>query len=88
MSMSRLDLRLDQEIKTKAEKASALLGMKSLTEFVVKIMDENATQVIKEHESMTLENDLFDQFFIACDKADKPNDALVDAFSFAKQKGF
>lgn len=88
MSMSRLDLRLDQEIKIKAEKASALLGMKSLTEYVVKLMDESATQVIEQYESITVENDIFDHFVEACDKADQPNKALQDAASFTKAQGF
>lgn len=88
MTTSRLDLRLDQEIKIKAEKASALLGMKSLTEYVVKLMDESATQVIEQYESITLENDLFDRFVEACDKADKPNKALQDAATFTKAQGF
>jgi uncharacterized protein (DUF1778 family) len=88
MTTSRLDLRLDQDIKDRAEKASALLGMKSLTEYVVKLMDDSATQVIEEYESMTLENNLFDRFFEACDKADKPNDALKDAVTFTKQQGY
>lgn len=88
MATSRLDLRLDMEIKNKAEKASALLGMKSLTEYVVKLMDENASEVIEKYESITLDNDIFDQFMDACDKADKPNKALKDAASFAKEQGF
>lgn len=88
MTTSRLDLRLDQEIKIKAEKASALLGMKSLTEYVVKLMDESATQVIEQYESITLENDLFDRFVEACDKADKPNKALQDAATYTKAQGF
>ncbi len=37
--MARLDIRLDEDIKAKAEKASALLGLKSLTEYV-SIRDE------------------------------------------------
>ncbi len=88
MTTSRLDLRLDLEIKNKAEKASALLGMKSLTEYVVKLMDENATQVIEQYESITLENDIFDRFVDACDNAAKPNKALQDAATFTKEQGF
>ena len=42
-----LDLRLDEEIKTKAEKASALLGLKSLTHYVVRLMEEDADKVIQ-----------------------------------------
>jgi len=88
MATSRLDLRLDQEIKAKAEKASALLGMKSLTEYVVKLMDESSSQVIEQYESITLENDIFDRFVAACDKAAKPNNALQDAADFTRKQGF
>ena len=88
ITTSRLDLRLDQDIKNRAEKASALLGMKSLTEYVVSLMDKNSVQVIEEYEGMTLENDIFDRFVEACDKTDKPNKALENAVAFTKQQGY
>ena len=87
MATARLDLRLDEEIKAKAEKASALLGLKSLTEYVVKLMDEDSSQVIEKHESITIENDLFDRFTHACDEAKAPNDALKEALAFTEHKG-
>jgi low affinity Fe/Cu permease len=37
MATARLDFRLDEEIKAKAENASALLGLKSLTEYAVRL---------------------------------------------------
>lgn len=43
--------------------------MKSLTEYVVRLMDNDATQVIAEHESITVENNVFDRFMDACEKA-------------------
>jgi len=87
MTTARLDMRLDEEIKTKAEKASALLGMKSLTEYVVRLMDNDATQVIAEHESITVDDNVFDRFMSACEKAQQPNDALREATAFTKDKG-
>lgn len=84
MTITRLDVRLDTEVKAKAEKASTLLGLKSLSEYVVKLMDENATQVIAQYESVTLEDDIFDQFTQACEKARKPNKALRDAAAFTE----
>ena len=85
MATTRFDMRLDEEVKAKAEKASALLGMKSLKEYVVQLMDKNATQVIAEHESIVVENNIFDRFMIACEEAAKPNQALVDAASFTRE---
>ena len=87
MATTRLDLRLDEEIKAKAEKASALLGLKSLTDYVVRLMDEDATQVIEKYESITIENNAFDRFCDACNKAKAPNEALLGALSFAEEKG-
>ena len=88
MSMARIDMRLDEEIKAKAEKASALLGMKSLTEYLTQLMNEDASKVIAEHEKITLKTDIFEQFMSACNKAKKPNKALKDVANFSRNSGF
>ena len=88
MATARLDLRLSEEIKAKAEKASALLGLKSLTEYVVQLMNEDATRVIAEHEVLEVEGDSFDRFMSACGKASKPNNKLRAALAHAKEQGF
>ncbi|WP_252178298.1 DUF1778 domain-containing protein [Endozoicomonas sp. 4G] len=87
MATTRLDIRLNEEIKAKAEKATALLGLKSLTEYVVNLMDEDASQVIAEHESVVLKNDMFDRFMNACNKAKKPNKKLTDALQLTRNQG-
>jgi len=86
MATTRLEVRLDENIKAKAEKASALLGA-SLTSYVVNLMNENATKVIAQHESITLKDDIFDRFMNACAEARKPNKALIDAATFTKNQG-
>jgi len=88
MATARLDIRLDEKIKAKAEKASALLGLKSLTEYVVRLMDEDSTQVISEREGITVDASVFDQFMIACDEAKAPNKALLEAATFTKKRDF
>ncbi len=87
MATARLDLRLDEEIKARAEKASALLGLKSLTDYVVRLMDEDSTQVIDKYEGITIEDSSFDLFFEACEKARAPNKALLGALAFTEEKG-
>ncbi|MES9883379.1 MAG: DUF1778 domain-containing protein [Sedimenticola sp.] len=87
MATARFDMRLDEEVKEKAEKASALLGLKSLSEYVVKLMDADATRVIAEHQSMAVENDVFDRFMRACGKAQEPNKALQEAAEFTRKQG-
>jgi len=87
MATTRLEIRLDEKIKAKAEKASALLGEKSLTSYLINLMNEDASKVIARYASMKLENDIFDRFMNACDKASKPNKALEDALAFTKKQG-
>ncbi len=87
MATARLDMRLSIEVKRKAEKASALLGLKSLTEYIVNLIERDAAQVIKQYESMTVENDLFDRFMSSCNEMQSPNQALMDAASFTKEQG-
>jgi len=87
MATARLDMKLDLEIKQKAEKASALLGMRSLTEYVVHLMDEDASKVIAQHESITVSDDVFDRFMHACESAEQPNKALREALDFTRKQG-
>ena len=87
MATARLDIRLSEEIKAKAEKASALLGLNSLTEYIVRLMDEDSTQVISQYENITVENNVFDQFMSACEQAQAPNRALLNAASLTKDSG-
>lgn len=86
MATARIDMRLDEEIKAKAEKASALLGLRSLTEYVVRLMDKDSTKVISEHSSMTVDKDIFDRFMNACEEAHAPNKALIEAKNYTDKQ--
>lgn len=88
MVISRLGIRLDKQAKAKFEKASVLLGHKSLTDYVVSVLNENSTKVIDQYESVIVENDIFDRFINACNKAGKPNHALASAAKFVEEQGF
>ena len=86
MATTRIDMRVDETIKAAAEKAAALEGMKSLTEYVVRLIEEDSQRVIREHESITLEDDVFDRFIRACDAAQTPDQKLRVARDLARQK--
>ena len=86
METARFDIRLDAKIKAKAEKAAALLGLKSLTEYIVRLVDDNASRVIAEHSGITVEDDVFDRFMHACEEARKPNRDLHDALIFTREQ--
>lgn len=87
MATTRIDMRLDEAVKVAAEKAAALKGMKSLTEYVVRLIEKDSEQVIREHESITLKDDVFDRFITACDAAEAPNKKLREAMDFATEQG-
>lgn len=86
MATSRIDMRIDETIKAAAEKAAALEGMKSLTEYVVRLIEKDSQRVIKEHEAITLEDDVFDRFIQACEAAKAPNQKLREARDLTRQK--
>jgi uncharacterized protein (DUF1778 family)/N-acetylglutamate synthase-like GNAT family acetyltransferase len=72
MPTSRIDMRIDDEIKAAVEKAAVLLGMKSLTEYIVRLIEKDARRVISEHESVVVKDDVFDRFMSACEAAEAP----------------
>ena len=87
MATSRIDMRIDDAVKAAAEKAAALQGMKSLTEYVVRLIEKDAERVIREHESITLKDDVFDRFMSACEAVEAPNQKLREALEFTKEQG-
>lgn len=86
-STTRIDMRIDKSVKAVAEKAAALKGMKSLTEYIVRLIEKDAEQVIREYESITVKDDVFDRFIAACDAAEAPNKKLRKAMELAKKQG-
>lgn len=82
----RIDLRVDARQKNILKKAAALSGL-SLSQYVVAASVANAEQVLEKH-SMTLPDDMFDQFVAACENAASPNQTLRDALKFTKNSGF
>ena len=87
MATSRIDMRIDDAVKALGEKAAALTGRRSLTEYVTRLIEEDATKVIREHEAITLQDNVFDRFMAACDAAEAPNNKLRAAREYASQQG-
>jgi uncharacterized protein (DUF1778 family) len=87
MATTRIEFRLDEKLKEKVEKASALAGAKSTTDYVLSIMEKEANKVISRYERAIIKDDIFDRFMDACERARKPNKALLDAVAFAKKQG-
>ena len=86
MATARLNMRLDDELKIKLERAATLMN-KSLTDYILGLVEEDANQVISEHENIEVTPDAFTRFWEACDKIEEPNSALKNAVQNAREQG-
>lgn len=84
----RYEMRIDSVRRENWERAKTLLGYSTLKDYLTHLADLDAEKVIEKHEKMTLTNDVFDMFVVACENASKPNDALLAASKLAKEQGF
>ena len=87
VATARIEMRVSPDIKSEAERAAALLGMKSLTEFITLAIHEKAQAVIQSQERLTLSNDVFDQFFAACEANVQPSNKLQSLAEKVDQQG-
>ncbi len=63
----RLEMRDDKDIKKMAERASAALGC-NVTEYVTRLILENAPKVLEEQSRIELTNQQFERFLTICDQ--------------------
>ena len=76
---ARFDTRLLESQKTLFEKAAKIKGYKSLSEFVVQVVQEASEEIIEKHNSiLSSENDK-KVFFDALTNPPQPNKALIKA---------
>lgn len=76
---TRFDTRLTKEQKLFFERAAAIGGFRSLTDFVILTVQEKAREIIREEESVLASQKDSEIFFDAIVNADKPNDVLISA---------
>ncbi len=53
----------------------------------MRLVEEDASKVIAQHEKLTVSNDIFMRFAQACDNAKKPNQSLRDAVASTQRLG-
>ena len=87
MATTRIDMRIDETVKAAAEKAAALEGMKSLTDYIVQLIEKDSQRVIEAHGEIVLKEDVFDRFIRACDAVNAPNKKLREAKALANRHG-
>ncbi len=85
----RLEMRVDTDTKQLAERASAIAGYSSLTDFVTHLIRENAPDILKQQANIELTNEQFDNFMAACrDDTATPSPRILEAADKLDKEGF
>jgi uncharacterized protein (DUF1778 family) len=82
---SRFDAQMPKEQKSYFERAAALAGYRSLTEFVLRAAQEKADEVIARHNSLFASERDREIFFGALLNPPKPNSKLLAAAKLYKK---
>ncbi|WP_251372319.1 DUF1778 domain-containing protein [Rheinheimera oceanensis] len=84
----RIEMRVDAETKQLAERAAAALGCASLTEFMVRLIRDNAPQILQAQAAIELTSAQFDQFMQICEAPPAPHGRLKAAAAQLDREGF
>jgi uncharacterized protein (DUF1778 family) len=76
---ARFDARLPKEQKEFFEKAAFLGGYRNLTDFVVRVVQDKAKEIIKEREQIIASERDSEIFFNAINNPQKPSESLKNA---------
>ena len=77
---ARFDARLPKEQKQFFEKAAYLGGYRNLTDFIIRVVQEKAKEIIKEKEQIIASERDSEIFFDAITNPQKPSENLKKAF--------
>lgn len=83
-SLARLEARVDPKLKALWQQAAELQG-RTLTDFVVASLQDAATKVIKQHQSMQLDREDTEAFVEAILNPPEPKEELKAAFAEYEQ---
>lgn len=85
----RIEMRVEVEIKQMAERASAALGCASLTEFITRLIRDNAPEILQHESAIQLTNAQFDNFVAICEDTErKPSDRIMEAAKRLDAEGY
>lgn len=85
----RMEIRVKTETKLLAERASAALGCTSVTEYVTRLIHENAPSVLQQQSAITVSNAHFDRFLTACrDENTTPSQRILAAAERLDREGY
>jgi len=83
----RIEARFVPEIKSLAERAALASGV-TLTDYLAKLVREDAPKTLKTYAEMQLTNQQFDHFLTICEAEQAPSEAILDAANHFDNEGF
>lgn len=83
----RLEAKLSPETKRLAERA-ALVSELTVTDYLAKLIKDDAPKTIKAHTEIQLTNQKFDDFMVLCDSMREPSKEIKDAANLLDKEGF
>jgi len=85
----RIEMRVNAETKLLAERASAALGYASLTEYLTRLIHDNAPEVVSAQAGITVSSACFDHFLAACDATEmRPSERILQAAERLDGEGY
>lgn len=83
----RIEMRVDTETKKMADLASAALGC-NVTQYISRLIRENAPRVLEEQSKIVLTNQQFDQFIAICKEGKPLSQRIHDVAKRLDTEGF
>lgn len=87
LATTRLNLRIDPQLRCDIERATSMVGTRSVNEFVAQALREKTRAVLQMHNRILLDNQVFDEFFAACEQEKVPSQGLHDAARLTDKLG-
>lgn len=87
INYERLEAKIQPEIKRLAERAALVSGV-TLTDYLIKLIQEDAPKTLKAHTEIKLTNAEFDKFLSICDSDRELSKELKAAAKLLDDEGF
>lgn len=87
LNYERLEAKIQPEIKRLAERAALVSGV-TLTDYLIKLIQENAPKTLKAYTEIKLKNDQFDKFLSICNSDRELSKELKKASNLLDDEGF
>lgn len=87
LSLQRIDMRVNEQVKQLAERAASTLGC-TVTEYLVRLIQQDAPKVLKGETEIVLANAPFDRFALLCKQTKAPSPHILKAAQRLDNEGF